>query len=122
MSTGIAVSGQQALATAERLLDPENVLAAVPASAGASLASGLAGTALLHARLSTTDPVFATAATRHWETCAVHARRYGGNSAGTFSSPGGLAAWARHGRCMTPSTAWPGSAESCSQRSPPDTT
>jgi len=92
MSTGIAVSGQQALATAERLLDPENVLAAAPASAGASLASGLAGTALLHARLSTTDPVFATAAIRHWETGAVHARRYGGNSAGTFNSPGGLAA------------------------------
>ncbi|MGH3900481.1 MAG: lanthionine synthetase C family protein [Pseudonocardiaceae bacterium] len=86
------MSGQQALATAERLLDPENVLAAVPASAGASLAGGLAGTALLHARLSTTDPVFATAAIRHWETCAVHARRYGGNSAGTFTSPGGLAA------------------------------
>lgn len=92
MNTGIAVSGQQALATAERLLDPETVLIAAPASAGASLASGLAGTALLHARLSTTDPVFAIAATRHWETGAVHARRYRGDSAGTFGSPGGLAA------------------------------
>ncbi|MGH3429089.1 MAG: lanthionine synthetase C family protein, partial [Mycobacteriales bacterium] len=60
--------------------------------AGAPLASGLAGTALLHARLSTTDPVFATAAIRHWETSAVYTRRYGGNSAGTFNSPGGLAA------------------------------
>ncbi|MGQ0775496.1 MAG: lanthionine synthetase C family protein [Pseudonocardiales bacterium] len=86
------MSGRQALTTAERLLDPENVLAAVPPSAGASLASGLAGTALLHARLSTTDPVFVTAAIRHWETSAVHARRYGGSSGGTFSSPGGLAA------------------------------
>ncbi|MGH3755571.1 MAG: lanthionine synthetase C family protein [Pseudonocardiaceae bacterium] len=92
MSIGIAVSGQQALATAERLLDPENVLAAAPGPAGVSLASGLAGTALLHARLSTTDPVFATAATRHWATGAAHTRRYGGNNAGTFSSPGGLAA------------------------------
>ena len=92
MSTGIAVSGHQALATAERLLDPETVLAAVSASGGASLASGLAGTALLHARLSTTDPVFAGAAARHWETAAVHARRYGATSAGIFSSPGGLAA------------------------------
>lgn len=91
MSTGIAVSGRQALVTAERLLDPENVLTA-PASAGASLASGLAGTALLHARLSTTDPLFATAAIRHWETGAVHTRRYGANSAGIFNSPGGLAA------------------------------
>ncbi|MGH3934970.1 MAG: lanthionine synthetase C family protein [Pseudonocardiaceae bacterium] len=91
MSTGIAMSEQQALTTTERLLDPENVLAAVPAPAGASLASGLAGTALLHARLSTTDPVFATATTRHWETAAAHARHYAGNSAGTFTSPGGLA-------------------------------
>lgn len=88
----IGIGGRQALVTAERLLDPEDVLAAVPSPAGVSLASGLAGTALLHARLSTTDPVFAAAATRHWETGAAHARRCGRNSAGTFTSPGGLAA------------------------------
>jgi hypothetical protein len=55
----ISLSRQQALTTAERLLNPEEVLAAVPA--GGSL-SGLAGTALLHARLATVDPVFAQAA------------------------------------------------------------
>ena len=86
------MSGQHALATAERLLDPGNVLAAVPGAAGASLASGLAGTALLHARLSATDKIFATAAIRHWGAAAAHAQRYRGSGAGTFNSPGGLAA------------------------------
>ncbi len=95
MSTASAVtvlSGQQAVATAERLLDPDDVLAAAPEAAGPSLAGGLAGTALLHARLAATDPAFAAAATRHWTVAAAHARRYRGSSAGTFNSPGGLAA------------------------------
>jgi class I lanthipeptide synthase len=92
VNTVTAASGQQALAAAERLLNPKDILAAAPGGAGASLASGLAGTALLHARLSTTDPVFAAAATRHWAAAAAHARRYPGRSAGTFHTPGGLAA------------------------------
>jgi hypothetical protein len=78
-----AASRRQALATAEWLLTPEDVLAAVPGPAAATL-TGLAGTALLHARLSATDPVFAAAATRHWETAATHAQRHGG-SAGVFA-------------------------------------
>jgi len=86
-----AVSSQQTLATAERLLDPADVLAAIPAG-GASLARGLAGTALLHARLSHTDPIFEAAAVRHWSAAAAHARQRSDSSAGIYHSPGGLAA------------------------------
>ncbi len=91
MNTATAVSGQQALETARRLLDPEDVLAAVPGAGGASMGGGLAGTALLHARLAATDSIFAVAATRHWAAAAVQAKRYGGGR-GIFSSAGGLAA------------------------------
>lgn len=86
------VSSQQALAAAERLLDPADVLAAVPAAGGASLARGLAGTALLHARLAHTDPIFEAAAVRHWAAAAAHARQRNGGSAGIYHSRGGLAA------------------------------
>jgi hypothetical protein len=89
------VSRQQALATAERLLNTDVVLAAVPGTDAASLASGLAGTALLHARLACTDPAFAAAAIRHWTAAATHASRHGG-SAGIYHTPGGLAALANH--------------------------
>jgi lantibiotic biosynthesis protein len=84
-------AGQQALAVAERLLQPEAVLAAVPGSEGASLAHGLAGTALLHARLAAVDPVFHDAADRHWAAAAAHARRHRA-AAGIFTGGGGLAA------------------------------
>ncbi|HUY47102.1 MAG TPA: lanthionine synthetase C family protein [Streptosporangiaceae bacterium] len=84
-------SSQQALTTAERLLNADDVLTAVPTAASASLARGLAGTALLHARLSLTDPAFEAAAVRHWA-AAAHATRHGDSSAGTYHSPGGLAA------------------------------
>jgi lantibiotic biosynthesis protein len=87
-----AASGHQALATAERLLDPADVLAAVPADEGASLALGLAGTALIHARLSRIDATFEAAAVRHWAAAASHARQYGGSSAGIFHTRDGLAA------------------------------
>jgi lantibiotic biosynthesis protein len=86
------VTGTHALAIAERLLRPEAVLAAVPGPEGASLAHGLAGTALLHARLATIDPVFRAAADRHWEAAVSHARRHGAGSAGIFTTGGGLAA------------------------------
>ena len=52
--------GDQALEIARRLLEPAEVLARVPGDA--SLGSGLAGTVLLHARLSAANPVFAAAA------------------------------------------------------------
>jgi hypothetical protein len=87
-----AASGQQALATAERLLNPADILAAVPADDGASLARGLAGTALLHARLSRIDATFEAAAIRHWAGAAAHARQHGGSGAGIFHTRGGLAA------------------------------
>jgi lantibiotic biosynthesis protein len=81
------LAGGQALEIARRLLDPADVLAAAPGDA--SLGSGLAGTALLHARLSSADPRFASAAARHWTTAAVHAQRRAG---GIYTGPGALAA------------------------------
>jgi hypothetical protein len=83
-----SVSRQQALATAQRLLNTEEILAAVPAG---GFLNGLAGTALLHARLAAVDPVFAQAAVRHWAVAAQSPGPYRG-TAGIFSSPGGLAA------------------------------
>jgi lantibiotic biosynthesis protein len=83
-----SVSRQQALATAERLLNTEEILAAVPAG---GFLNGLAGTALLHARLASVDPMFAQAAVRHWAAASQNPGPYRG-VAGIFSSPGGLAA------------------------------
>ncbi|MGH3869596.1 MAG: lanthionine synthetase C family protein [Pseudonocardiaceae bacterium] len=83
-----SVSRAQALATAERLLNTEKILAAVPAG---GFLNGLAGTALLHARLAAVDCVFAQAALRHWTAAAQNPGPYRA-AAGTFSSPGGLAA------------------------------
>ncbi len=81
-----ALAGGQALEIARRLLDPNDVLAATPADA--SLGSGLAGTALLHARLSSVDPMFAAAASRHWTAAAKHAQHRAG---GIYTGPGALA-------------------------------
>ncbi|MGH3997574.1 MAG: thiopeptide-type bacteriocin biosynthesis protein [Pseudonocardiaceae bacterium] len=83
-----SVSRQQALATAERLLNTEDILAAVPAG---GFLNGLAGTALLHARLAAVDPVFAQAAVRHWAAASQNSGPHRG-AAGIFSNPGGLAA------------------------------
>lgn len=85
-------STQIVLTVAERLLDPTAVAAAAPGPAAGSLARGLAGTALLHARLARTDPAFADAARSHWELAAPCARRAGHEGVGTYHSPGGLAA------------------------------
>jgi hypothetical protein len=87
-----ATPGAQALAIAERLLRPEAVLAAVPGPQAASLAHGLAGTALLHARLATVDPAFRAAADNHWAAAASHARRHHATGPGIFTTGGGLAA------------------------------
>ncbi|HEY1642107.1 MAG TPA: lanthionine synthetase LanC family protein [Streptosporangiaceae bacterium] len=81
-----------AVAVAERLLQPETVLAAVPGPEAASLAHGLAGTALLHARLATVDRVFGAAAESHWATAARCARKHRAVGAGIFATGGGLAA------------------------------
>jgi hypothetical protein len=85
-------SAKIALAVAERLLDPDAVSVAVPGPGAASLARGLAGTALLHARLSAADPVFAAAAADHWAKAAAYARPTGYEGPGIFHNPGGLAA------------------------------
>jgi lantibiotic biosynthesis protein len=87
-----ATCAQQALTVAERLLKPDDVITAVPAGVAGSLAHGLAGTALLHARLSAAGPVFAQAATAHWSQAAIQAKRAGQDGPGTYHSPGGLAA------------------------------
>jgi hypothetical protein len=86
------VSRQLALTVAERLLEPARILAAIPDASDAARATGLAGTALLHARLASIDEAFELAAVRHWTAAAAHARRYRPSSAGIFHSHGGLAA------------------------------
>jgi len=83
---GTVAAGDQALEIARRLLDPADVLAASPGDA--SLGSGLAGTALLHARLSAADPIFAAAAARHLKAAAACTHRRPG---GIYTGPGALA-------------------------------
>lgn len=80
----------QAVGVARALLNPERVAAALTPQAAATLCDGLAGTALLHACLSHTDPKFATAATRHWETAAR--LRLSAPPDGIHTGPGALAA------------------------------
>ncbi|MEU8269004.1 lanthionine synthetase C family protein [Sphaerisporangium sp. NPDC049002] len=80
-----------AAAIAERLLDPESITAEA-GPAATSLSRGLAGTALLHARLSATDLRFQKAADLHWARAAQintsHPQRVGG----IFNGVGALAA------------------------------
>lgn len=90
-----ALAVAQALAIAERLLDPATIIDIVGDADAASLTRGLAGTALLHARLSAVDPAYATAASHHWTQAAAHLHhhtsRYSGFS-GIQGGQGGLAA------------------------------
>lgn len=81
-----------ALAIAERLLDPRRVATAAPSHGIATLADGLPGTALLHARLSAVDPVFGAAATAHWNAAAEQATRATPQGAGIYGALGGLTA------------------------------
>jgi hypothetical protein len=85
-------AGDAALAIAERLLDLQRVVAAAPSSGIATLADGLPGTALLHARLSAVDPVFAAAASAHWGAAAAHAATAMNQGAGIYGAAGGLTA------------------------------
>lgn len=80
------------LTVAERLLDPAVTIRAVGEADAASLNRGLAGTALLHARLSSLDPMFARAAIRHWSEAAAHLRRHPTGLGGIQGGRGGLAA------------------------------
>lgn len=85
-------AGQAALTMAERLLDPESVVASAPSYGIATLADGLPGTALLHARLSAVDPVFAAAASAHWDAAAKHATAAPAQGSGIYAAAGGLTA------------------------------
>jgi hypothetical protein len=86
-----ADSERLALAIADRLLDADAIQASLPAPSCGSL-TGLAGTALLHARLATLDDRFALAAVDHWNRAAACARGTGGSASGVFSGPGAVAA------------------------------
>ncbi|MEU6712952.1 lanthionine synthetase C family protein [Nonomuraea sp. NPDC046802] len=87
----------QALTAAERLLDP---VAVRDAAADArilplicsSLSSGLAGTALLHARLSAVDSAFAEAAGQHWAEAVRLVTASGSGIYGIYGGPGAVAA------------------------------
>ncbi len=84
-------AGAAATMIAERLLEPEVVITAVRPGATATLADGLPGTALLHARLSRLDPGFEQAATVHWAHAADLAARTT-SAGGVYHAVGGLAA------------------------------
>ncbi|MGH3190107.1 MAG: lanthionine synthetase LanC family protein [Streptosporangiaceae bacterium] len=96
---------EQALTVGRLLLETASVEDALPERSRASMAHGLAGTALLHARLSAADPVFAVAASRHWERAAQLIRRSNDSGAGVFADRGGLAASLIIGSAMLPDPA-----------------
>ncbi|ADD45050.1 lanthionine synthetase C family protein [Stackebrandtia nassauensis] len=83
---------EQVLTVADRLLKPEAVLNAVGRADAASLTRGLAGTALLHARLAHIDPRFARAAQQHWTAAAAHLKNHRHGFSGIAGGQGGLAA------------------------------
>ncbi len=85
-------AAELALIVAERLRDPAAVVSAVPGPDSASLTHGLAGTALLHARLAAVDPAFGDTAERHWEACAVQAKAHPIRFCGISNGRGGIAA------------------------------
>lgn len=84
-------AGATAIEVADRMLDPGVVLSHVRPRTAASLADGLPGTALLHARLASLDRRFSRAAAAHWTRAAELARRSSG-SGGVYATFGGLAA------------------------------
>jgi len=88
-----AASGQGdlAIAIADRLLDPGPVITAA-GPAATSLSRGLAGTALLHARLAAHDARYAAAADLHWSTAARLNLRTPPRAGGVFNGSGALAA------------------------------
>jgi thiopeptide-type bacteriocin biosynthesis protein len=92
VSSQRATGAEQALTTATRLLDTRLIREQVPGIRGASLSMGLAGTALLHARLAFIDPVFEEAAGQHWAEASRVGAAHSGGTGGIYSSPGALAA------------------------------
>ncbi|ADD43263.1 lanthionine synthetase C family protein [Stackebrandtia nassauensis] len=94
----------QITTVAQRLRDPETVVAAVAGAEVASLTHGLAGTALLHARLAHIDPDFAHAAHRHWTAAAELLKNHPGGFSGIQGGLGGLAASLIIGTSYLPDT------------------
>lgn len=80
-----------AVAIADRLLDPSPVITAA-GPAATSLSRGLAGTALLHARLSRHEDRFAAAADAHWARAARMNIDTPPRTGGVFNGAGALAA------------------------------
>lgn len=79
------------IAIAGRLLDPGPVITAA-GPAATSLSRGLAGTALLHARLATLDARYAAAASLHWSAAARLNLDTPPRAGGAFNGAGALAA------------------------------
>jgi len=79
------------IAIADRLIDPGPVITAA-GSAATSLSRGLAGTALLHARLATLDARYAAAAGLHWSAAARLNLGTPPRPGGVFNGAGALAA------------------------------
>ena len=96
---------EQALTVGHLLLETASVEGTLPERSRGSLAHGLAGTALLHARLSAADPAFAVAAARHWERAAQLIRCSQATAPGIFADQGGLAASLIIGSAMLPDPA-----------------
>lgn len=80
-----------AITIAGRLLDPSPVITAA-GPAATSLSRGLAGTALLHARLATHDARYAAAADLHWSAAARLNLSTSPRAGGIFNGAGALAA------------------------------
>lgn len=89
--TRITDSAELAVAIADRLLDPDPIITAA-GPAATSLSRGLAGTALMHARLSAHHPRFAAAADLHWARAARIDLSAAPRAGGVFNGVGALAA------------------------------
>jgi hypothetical protein len=88
--TGDVHPAELAVAIADRLLDPAPVIGSA-GPAATSLSRGLAGTALLHARLSQHHERFAAAADTHWARAARLNLDTPPRAGGVFNGAGALA-------------------------------
>ncbi|MFD7078999.1 lanthionine synthetase LanC family protein [Streptomyces sp. NPDC059918] len=93
MTSARETAATAALDVAAALADPAEVARRLPAAHVHSLGDGLAGTALLHARLSSVDPIGVPRALAHWESAAAALRDHGPAAPdGVFLGRGALAA------------------------------
>ncbi|MDX6743615.1 lanthionine synthetase C family protein [Actinocorallia sp. A-T 12471] len=89
--TGVLHPVATAVAIADRLIDPVPIITAT-GPAATSLSRGLAGTALLHARLSRHDRRYAAAADAHWSRATHMNIETPPRTGGVFNGIGALAA------------------------------